>query len=314
MNTLDDIAYQAKQFEQIADPSHAPSASTHLSTGLGELAPSYDAFLVDQWGVLHDGHKPYPGVVQCLKRLAWAGKQVIIISNSGKRSACNEDRLNRLGFPRNSYAHLVTSGEIAWQMLADGSGVFRELMEMPCLMLTSDRPEEFAKGLSVRFVDRVEEAGFILLAGIDDTRPPASYEAMIEAGVAGNLPLVCINPDHTRITSNGLQPGTGAIAQAYEARGGKVHFIGKPYPDIYRHCLTLVPDVPVSRVLAVGDSIHHDVVGGAHAGLDTLLILGGVHVEHFIDTQDPSKVNRSIRNIAGPFGAIPDFAVPAFRW
>ena len=314
MNTLDDIACQTGQFEQTAVAHHASSASTQLSTGLGDLAQRYDAFLVDQWGVLHDGHKPYPGVLECLERLARAGKPVIIISNSGKRAACNEDRLDKLGLPRSSYAHLVTSGEIAWQMLADGSGVFRELMATPCLMLTSDRPEEFAKGLSVTFVDRVEEAGFILLAGIDDGRPPAFYEAMVEAGVARRLPLICVNPDHTRITSNGLQPGTGAIAQTYEAKGGEVHFIGKPYPGIYRHCLTLVPDVPVARVLAVGDSMHHDVVGGVQAGLDTLLTMGGVHTEHFIDTQDPASVNQSIRRIAGPFGPIPNFAAPAFRW
>jgi HAD superfamily hydrolase (TIGR01459 family) len=314
VNSYEDIAYEARQIELSEAPYHARTASTRFSMGLGSLVRRYDVFLVDQWGVLHDGHAPYPGVVQCLKRLVWSGKQVIIISNSGKRSACNEARLNKLGFPRSSYSHLVTSGEIAWQMLATGRGFFRKFMNTPSLLLTSDKPEAFVQGLAVPFVDHVKDAGMILLAGIDDTRSPAFYEAIIKEGTARKLPLVCTNPDLTRITSSGLQPGTGAIAQAYQARGGRVYFIGKPYPEIYRHCLTLVPNVPVSRVLAVGDSIDHDVAGGMSAGLGTLLTLRGVHIDNFIDTLDPSEINQRIRGIAGPFGAIPDWAIPSFRW
>lgn len=290
------------------------STSTRVKGGVGELAKRYDAFLIDQWGVLHNGYDPYPGAVQCLKRLIWSGKQVIIISNSGKRTAQNEERLNHIGFSRNLYSHLVTSGEVAWQMLGAGDGLFRKLIKSPCLLLASDGAEDFRQGLDVAFVDKIEESGFILLAGVDETRPSGFYETIIEKGTARKLPLVCTNPDLTRITSEGLKPGTGAIAQEYQARGGKLHLIGKPYPDIYRYCLRLIPHVPLSRVLAVGDSIHHDVAGGASAGLDTLLTLRGVHFDNFIDALDPVEINQRIKNITSPFGAIPDWTVPTFRW
>ena len=313
MNTLDDVAYVAKQLDQV-ETSINVQGSTKLCHGLSDLTGDYDLFLVDQWGVLHDGHTPYAGVLDCLEQLRRAGKQVIIISNSGKRSASNETRLSKLGFPRNSYTHLVTSGEIAWQMMASGQGFFRDLIDSPCLLLTSDSPEDFAQGLSVSFVDNVEAAGMILLAGMDDARSQAFYENMIRVGVAKHLPLVCANPDFTRITSSGLQPGTGAIAQAYQAQGGTVYCIGKPYSEIYRYCLNLLPNVDASRVLAVGDSIHHDVAGGGHAGLTTLLTMHGVHADHFIDTTDPIELIQRIRIIAGPFGATPDWAMPTFLW
>lgn len=314
MKPYDDIAFEASALEQPEPSSPVRSALTQVCAGLGELADRYDVFLVDQWGVLHDGHRPFPGVLQCLRRLAQAGKRVIIISNSGKRAACNAVRLDALGFPRNRYTQLVSSGEIAWQMLAAGRGVFRSLRRTPCLLLASDAAETFADGLATPLVARVEAAGFILLAGVDDTRPPAFYQAMMREGVARQLPLICINPDLTRMTSAGLQPGAGALAREYQAAGGKVYFIGKPYPEIYQHCLHLAQDAPLSRVLAVGDSLHHDVAGGLSAGLDTLLTLEGVHRDHFVDTRDAAEINQRIQRIAGPLGAIPDFAAPAFRW
>jgi HAD superfamily hydrolase (TIGR01459 family) len=299
------------------ETSDALSSSVPLARvikGISDLANRYDAFLIDQWGVLHNGQAPYPGVMQCLKRLVWAGKQVIIISNSGKRSEPNEARMKTLGFPRNSYTHLVTSGEIAWQMLATGKGLIGEFNKTPCLHLTSDQSEAFTQGLNVPFVDSIEQAGWILLGGIDDARPPSFFQTMIAEGVARKLPLVCTNPDLTRITPNGLQPSVGAIAQAYQARGGHVYFVGKPYPEIYKHCRFMVSDLPASGILGIGDSIHHDIVGGQSVGINTLLILQGVHADHFTDTNDSLEINRRIRKISGPHGAHPNWAVPSFQW
>ena len=314
LKTCDEIINDVWQVEHPEASCNAAPTFTRSIKGIGDLANHYDAFLVDQWGVLHNGHAPYPGVVQCLKRLAWAGKQVIIISNSGKRSDGNEARMKKLGFPRSSYKHLVTSGEIAWQMLETGSGVIGEFHRAPCLLLTSDPSDTFAQGLTVPFVESIEQAGLILLAGIDDSRSSSFYEDIIEEGVARKLPLVCTNPDLTRITANGLQPSAGAIAQTYQERGGKVHFIGKPYPEIYQYCLTLVPNVPASRILAVGDSLHHDITGGMSVGLNTLLTLNGVHADHFVDTIDPLEINQRIGKISGSKDALPDWVVSSFQW
>lgn len=70
---------------------------------LSAVADAYDAFLVDQYGVLRDGRGPYPGAAETLVRLKQAGKRVIILSNSGKRSAENDRRLEALGFEGGSW-------------------------------------------------------------------------------------------------------------------------------------------------------------------------------------------------------------------
>ena len=88
------------------------------------------------------------------------------------------------------------------------------------------------------------------------------------------VPAICCNPDKLMITSSGLLPAPGAIAALYEAQGGKVQWIGKPYRDIYEHALKVI-GTP-KRVLCIGDSAEHDVGGGRGAGLTTLLVRTGV--------------------------------------
>ena len=80
--------------------------------GLAELADRFDVFVLDQFGVLHDGSTPYPGAVDALRLLKAAGKHILLLSNSGKRSAPNEARLVRLGFEPDSWDHFLSSGEV----------------------------------------------------------------------------------------------------------------------------------------------------------------------------------------------------------
>src|SRR3546814_15408553 len=84
-----------------------------LVAGLATLASRYDAFLLDQFGVLHDGSTVYPGVVACLEALHAAGKRTIILSNSGTPRAPSMERLARPGIPPALYEDLVTSREVA---------------------------------------------------------------------------------------------------------------------------------------------------------------------------------------------------------
>ena len=50
---------------------------------LSALADSFDLFMIDQFGVLHDGVSPYLGAIECLASLKARGKGVVLLSNSG---------------------------------------------------------------------------------------------------------------------------------------------------------------------------------------------------------------------------------------
>ena len=46
--------------------------------GLREVAAAYDVYLVDQWGVLHDGHTAHDSAIEVMQRLKDDGKKLII--------------------------------------------------------------------------------------------------------------------------------------------------------------------------------------------------------------------------------------------
>lgn len=71
------------------------NTKTKFCNGISDISDSYAGFIIDQWGVLHDGHKPYDGVVDCLKELKSRKKHIIILSNSGKRAEANKERLKK---------------------------------------------------------------------------------------------------------------------------------------------------------------------------------------------------------------------------
>ncbi len=287
------------------------AAGTQFGQGMAQIHEHYDTYLVDQWGVLHDGQAPYPGAAECLRQLMAAGRRVVICSNSGRRAADNIARLRALGIDGDCYTDLVTSGEVAWHMLKTGGGVAGALPGRRCLLLQSDAGADFAAGLPLQLVEDVGEADFILLTGVDDARSQEYYRQALDAGAQRALPMLCANPDLTRLTPQGLQAGAGALAWRYEVAGGRVIYVGKPYPDIYAHSLLRAGG---GRALAVGDSLHHDIGGGHAAGIDTLLILGGVHADAFTVTQRPSERLRILRDIVGDDGAMPDWVLPYFHW
>jgi HAD superfamily hydrolase (TIGR01459 family) len=285
-----------------------------LIRGVGELAPRYDGFILDLWGVIHDGVAPLPGAVACLAALVAAGKQVAFLSNAPRRSADVIRRITRIGVPQGLYHHVVSSGEEAWQHLARRDDPFYAALGRRCLHIGSERDIEIRDGLALDFVDTAAAADFILNtgpAGWDDT--VEDYAAPLDAALARELPMVCANPDLVVQHGARLALCAGALAQHYEAKGGRVRWHGKPFPSVYDTCLGLL-GIGRDRVLAVGDSLRTDIAGAAAAGIDSVFIAGGIHAEEFIP--DPA----GIPDLAGIEAALdagvrrPVAVARAFRW
>lgn len=254
--------------------------------GLAELADRYDLFLVDQFGVLHDGSAAYPGTVEALARLKAAGRTVILVSNSGKRAADNQARLARLGFDPSSYDAFVSSGEVVWRLIADDRVPVPTTIPRPlrCLLVNRRSDETTIAGLDLDLADSAETADFVLLTGSDgDIRPLTDYRTALAPAAARRLPCLCANPDKVMILAEGAGFGAGAIADLYTELGGRVTWIGKPYPEIYRHALEAAgrfgckPDP--TRVIGIGDSIEHDIAGAKHAGFAAALVTAGIHID-----------------------------------
>ena len=250
--------------------------------GLRELAPHYDGFILDLWGVIHDGVAPMPGAADCLRSLMESNKRIILLSNAPRRADDVIRRITLIGVPAGLYHHVMSSGEEAWQHLRRRDDPFYAALGRRCLHIGSERDIEIRQGLDLEFVATAEEADFVLNtgpAGWDDRLE--DYEPILQLALDRNLPMICANPDIVVMHGNQLALCAGALAKWYEEAGGRVRWHGKPFRSVYDTCVELLGIDDCSRILAVGDSVRTDIAGAAGAGIDSLLIADGIHAEEF---------------------------------
>lgn len=116
--SLINILPSAHSANSIADTKDAVKDNLHLQM-MEYASKSYDSLIIDQWGVLHNGRNPYPGVVDCLTNLKAQGKKLILLSNSSKRKSSSFKGLNKVGIDSLLFDDIVTSGEMAWNAIRE---------------------------------------------------------------------------------------------------------------------------------------------------------------------------------------------------
>lgn len=323
------------------------SAAPHLAS-LSMTAENYDALLLDQFGVIHDGKTAYDGAVAAVSALQRMGKKVVIISNSSRRRADTVARLRSMGFgPCEGDADdsgdvpsisVVTSGDLVFEGLAaerptppfDGLGV-------RCFVFGNGADDEEYVRECGCVAAPIDQADFILArglftmlgAGTDLLRDPfADYSpeaeaAILERALERKLPLLVANPDLLRPDGQD-SPMPGQLAARYAAMGATdVRLVGKPHPLIYEACrarLAAAGFDDAVRVAAVGDSLHHDVLGASRNGVDSIFCCSGVHCTELgvpqAGAEEPSeeKLSALLEAFSEETGGVrPTHTLAAFR-
>jgi HAD superfamily hydrolase (TIGR01459 family) len=273
--------------------------------GFAPLAARYDGFIIDLWGVVHDGVTPYPGAIDCLARLRDAGKPAVLLSNAPRRAAAARDGLRAMGIDDGLYAGILTSGEATHAMLRDRTDPWFAALGQHVFHLGPDRDRNVLDGLPLHRVDTAAEAAFVLNTGPDDELghdDVSEYEPVLQMCARHRLPMICANPDLEVIRGGRRVICAGALALRYQALGGDVRSLGKPDPAIYAPVLDML-GLPRERVLAVGDGLRTDIAGAAAAGIDACWVLGGIHGHQ-----------EGHAEIAQAQGLAPLASIPAFRW
>lgn len=244
-------------------------------TTLLALIEKYEVFFIDQFGVLRNDVGPYVGAIQALQAVRDAGKTVVILSNSGRSGEFNAARFVDLGFNRQSFHHFITSGDVAYAALsAEGSPV---TAGDRCLTISSGGDTDLADRLGLETVRESELADVIIISGSQAEHIPMdSYRNLLRPAAEKNLPCFCTNPDIHKLSGNSVAPGAGSIAKVYEELGGQVQWFGKPHPEIYKYALMVSSIVNPEKVVCIGDSLEHDILGAKGAGLDSVLVSTGI--------------------------------------
>ncbi|WP_343717350.1 TIGR01459 family HAD-type hydrolase [Inquilinus sp.] len=284
--------------------------------GIAAIRDRYDAFIVDLWGVVHDGVTPYPGVIECLQRLRADGKQVCLLSNAPRRVGSVVQRLAQIGVPEDCWDAILSSGEAAHLALAARDDDFHQALGERFLHLGPERDADVYEAVDdVVRVDRLDDAEFVLNTGIDDPDERVEDHApLLEAAAARKLPMICANPDIVVIVGGKMQICAGALAQHYETLGGTVFYHGKPHPPVYRRCFELLGRPDPARVLAIGDSFHTDMAGAAAAGIDGLFVIGGIHGAELRDAATGRPDAHKLAAAAERHGLRPAAAVERLNW
>jgi len=269
------------------------------------LLDQYDGFILDQFGVMHNGSHGLEGAADAVAAMKQKGKKIIILSNSSASSEATIAKLPKLGFDSKDFVGAVTSGEEASHYIASEFGGADVPGKNKALFITwkalgRPSPMNFIGQCgNIDVASSVDDATFIICHGADVVRGPGADGEAAETSLGSfyedgnlkaiepvlkqcrerNLRMVCANPDFVMIKPDGTKghmPGT--IARRYEELGGTVHYFGKPHVPHFEACIRDL-GLEKGRVAHVGDSLHHDVAGANASGIPSVFVAGGVHRE-----------------------------------
>ena len=251
------------------------------------LARAYDVLLCDVWGVVHNGVIAFAEAGDALARFRAGGGTVILITNAPRPGAAVQKILDRLGVSRNAYDVITSSGDVT-------RGVVEARRAERVFHIGPPRDRPIFASLDVTFAP-VETADYVVCSGLfDDTvETPENYREMLALMLRRSLFMVCANPDVVVERGDTLVYCAGALADAYGVLGGEVLYCGKPYAPIYQTALAAAQAarggaaVPLSRVLAIGDSVRTDLKGAAALGIESLFVTSALHAEDYGDRETP---------------------------
>jgi ribonucleotide monophosphatase NagD (HAD superfamily) len=291
--------------------------------GVADIVDRYDIFLLDQFGVLHDGVAPLPGVLDTLNMLKEKNKKTVILSNTSSRSKLAQIKYKKMGFPDYDIT-FVTSGEFAWNYIDQN---FRG---KKCTWITwsSHANDDYLATLDVT-AEPVESADFLLFHGTQTvvgggdlhstkTTQDISRESelssfdggidlyntgvideplrrIIRIAIERGIPSVCANMDQSAMSNKKLRYMPGMLMDEYRRMGGTVHCFGKPMVEYFELAIEegktgIYADTTRRRILHVGDSVHHDLKGAHNAKIDCLLVTAnGVHIDVLGDVEEETE-------------------------
>ncbi len=279
------------------------------------MAERYDGFVLDLWGVIHDGINAFPHAVKCLEHIRAAGKRALLLSNVPRPNDAVRTMMRRMGIEDGLYTDILTSGEAVRRSLISPPDLWWAQLGQRVFHLGPERDRPVLEGLPLIVTNHPADADFVLNTGPDDHHNPSDineFEAILQECAQHRLKMICGNPDLVVIRGGVRVLCAGSLAARYRELGGDVRSLGKPEPAVYQPVLQQLA-LPPERVLAVGDSLRTDIAGAAGVGLASCWVLDGIHGRDLSDGAggfDPAKTEAAARDA----GLAPVASLPRFVW
>ena len=281
------------------------NSTSPILSSIAPLAEASEAWIVDIWGVMHNGARAHAAAGDACRRFRAKGGIVVLLSNAPRPFSAVIPHMTSLGVEADTYDTGVTSGDATREMIADWQG-------RPLLHIGPERDRGLFEGYDVRFA-APETAEVAICSGLyDDLKEtPADYAGLFEGLRARQVPMICANPDILVERGEQLIYCAGALAAAYEAKGGKVTYAGKPYGPIYDRTLREIARLkgrPVAKekILCIGDGVETDLKGAHNAGFRSVFIASPIFLPDGLSV--PALTKLFADRPFSPIAALPTLA------
>ena len=241
---------------------------------LSEIYKSYDTFVIDLWGVMHNGILLNEKAIEAVDNLLKDSKKIVFLSNAPRPSANVRKFLKKLKMEERYLKNIITSGEAAMHEI--NSNRFGKLF----YHLGPLRDESIFYKIRDNRTE-LENSDFILCTGLFDENENDLnfYKNFLKNHISKKL--ICTNPDLTVHRGNLEELCAGSIAKVFEELGGEVVYFGKPHKEVYKMCFD-----ENEKVLAIGDNLRTDIKGANNLNIDCIFISEGVHRDEFKDISE----------------------------
>ena len=236
---------------------------------LSDIYKKYDTFVIDLWGVIHNGMALNQKAIEAIEQLKNHSKKIVFLSNAPRPSSKVVSFLLKMNMDRKYLSNVMTSGEAA--MHAINKNQFGKTF----YHLGPPRDSSVFEKVKNNKTD-IDSCDFILCTGLFDEHENDLdfYKNLLKKYIKKKL--VCTNPDLTVHRGNVEELCAGSVAKIFENLGGDVVYFGKPYKEIYSMCFNTN-----EKVLAIGDNLRTDIKGANNLNLDCVFISDGVHRDEF---------------------------------
>ena len=241
---------------------------------LSEIYKNYDTFIIDLWGVIHNGVELNSSALSAIEQLNNNSKKIVFLSNAPRPSSKVVNFLLKMNMERKYLSNVMTSGEAA--MYAINKNQFGKTF----FHLGPSRDTSVFEKVKNNKTD-LESCDFIICTGLFDEYEDdlEYYKNFLEKYISKKL--VCTNPDLTVHRGNVEELCAGSVAKVFEKLGGEVVYFGKPYKEIYKMCFSTN-----EKVLAIGDNLRTDIKGANNLNIDCIFISEGVHRDEYKNTSE----------------------------
>ena len=235
--------------------------------GFSSVINSYDLFLVDLWGVVHNGIILHKEAVNVLTKILDYKKDFVLLTNAPVPKKKVELFLEKMGLEEKIRKKVFTSGEAALSFLK------KNYLKDNFYHVGPPKDFDLFKDLKKNETKNIKESNYILCTGLFDEydKDLSYYENLLEKYISKKM--ICTNPDLIVDRGDDREYCAGSVAMIFEKLGGKVIYFGKPHPEVYKQSIK----INNKKIIAIGDNLRTDIKGAISLNYDSLFITNGIH-------------------------------------